>query len=218
MGETLRGAFGGLVPNERIAVVSNGTPPNEAAERSRDTQCVLLLTNLRRRKGVIEALEAAQLTLRKVPSARFLFVGSWEDEALERELKTSTGDTSRIEFLPPVFGRAKDLLLASAGILLFTPREPEGHPRVILEAMAAGLPVVTTDRGAIRETVSNGVTGYVLEDPDPVEIAGRLVELLENPDLYERMSSAALSHYEANYTQAAADARLADWLENIAEQ
>ena len=216
MGETLRDAFSGLVPDERIVVVSNGTPPNNAAERNRDTQCVLVLTNLRRRKGVIEAVEAAQFTLRKVPSARFLFVGSWEDEALERELKRSTDDTPRIEFLPPVSGPAKELLLASAGILLFTPREPEGHPRVILEAMAAGLPVVTTDRGAIRETVNHGVTGYVLKDPDPAEITSRLVELLENPDLHRRMSSAALSHYEAKYTQTAADTRLADWLGNVA--
>ena len=72
-----------------------------------------------------------------------------------------------VTFRPPVEGEEKDRLLASAAILLFPPVEPEGHPRVVLEALAAGVPVVTTDRGAIRETVSDGRDGFVLPDPEP---------------------------------------------------
>jgi len=216
LGESLRHAFGDLVSTERIAVVPNGTPPNRAGDSIRDTRCVVFLSNLRRRKGVTEALDAALMALREVPSARVIFVGTWEDERLERDLRSAAAGMRGVEFRPSVSGSAKDELLATAGILLFPPREPEGHPRVVLEAMAAGLPVVTTDRGAIAETVRDGITGFVLPDPDPVELAGRLVSLLTDEDLYKRMSTAARSEYEAKYTQTAADARLADWLVDVA--
>jgi len=215
MGESLRDAFGGLVSSERISVVPNGTPHNTADDSIRDKQCALFLSNFRRRKGVIEALEAALLALREVPSARFVFVGAWED-GLEHDPTTAAARNHGVEFRPPVSGSTKDELLATAGILLFPPREPEGHPRVVLEAMAAGLPVITTDRGAIAETVRDGITGFVLPDPDPVELAVRLVSLLTDDDLYTRMSTAARSEYEAKHTQAAADERLADWLVHVA--
>ena len=143
----------------------------------RDTQCVVFLSNFRRRKGVIEALDAALMALREVPSARVIFVGDWE-EGLERELRSRGSENRGSRVPPPGVRRAKDELLATAGILLFPPREPEGHPRVVLEAMAAGLPVITTDSGAIAETVRDGITGFVLPDPDPVELAVRLVSLL----------------------------------------
>ena len=216
LGESLRHAFGDLVSSDRIAVVGNGTPPNTAEDSIRDRRCVVFLSNLRRRKGVREALDAALMALREVPAARVIFVGDWEDERLERDLRSAAARMPGVQFRPSVSGGEKDELLATSGVLLFPPREPEGHPRVVLEAMAAGLPVVTTDRGAIAETVRDGITGFVLPEPDPVELAARLVSLLTEEDLYERMSTAAQSEYAAKYTQTAADARLADWLMNVA--
>ena len=73
-------------------------------------------------------------------------------------------------------------------MLLFPPVEPEGHPRVVLEALAAGLPVITTDRGAIAETVVEGESGFVLDHPVPDELAARVLRLLRDPELRDRMS------------------------------
>ena len=64
MGESLRAVFEGLVPAERITVVANGTPEFEPESPiQRDPEHVLFLSHLRRRKGVIEAVEAALLVL-----------------------------------------------------------------------------------------------------------------------------------------------------------
>jgi glycosyltransferase involved in cell wall biosynthesis len=217
MGESLRDVFGELVPSDRVEVVPNGTPRNSANGVTRDRYQVLFLSSLRRRKGVVEAVEAAAITARRVPRARFIFAGSWEDPELDEQVRARAEPSDgRIEFRGEVLGRAKDSLLASTGVLLFPPRDPEGHPRVVLEAIAAGLPVVATDRGAIRETIEEGVNGFVLSEPRPEELADRLIRLLEDDQLYESMSRAAYALYEERFTQQAADRRLAEWLLDVA--
>jgi glycosyltransferase involved in cell wall biosynthesis len=216
MGESLRSMFAGLVPAERIKVVPNGTPEPDLDGAKRDANTVLFLSNLRRRKGIVEALQAALLVLRDEPSARFLFAGEWEDEQLEQRLRTMSRGKDGIHFLPAVADAEKNRLLASASVFLFPPVEPEGHPRVVLEALAAALPVVTTNRGAIAETVTDGETGFVMREPLPQDLADRLLRLLRDGDLRNRMSLAARASYLQRFTQNEADRRLADWLQETA--
>jgi glycosyltransferase involved in cell wall biosynthesis len=218
MGSSLRWVFDGFVPEDRIAVVPNGTPDPGLNGVSKDSQTVLFLSNLRRRKGLIEAVEAALIVLQKRRTARFLFVGEWESPTLEctvRQRAASAGD--RILFLPAAVGAEKDQILRSATMLLFPPSEPEGHPRVVLEALAAGLPVVTTNRGAIAETVVDGQSGFVLQDPDPDELAACVLALLDDAALRESFADAARARYLEHFTQQAADEQLATWLRGIAE-
>lgn len=70
-----------------------------------------------------------------------------------------------------VRGAVKSALFLSHEIFAFPPVEPEGLPWVILEAMSARLPVVTTDQGAIREVVDDGETGFIAE-PTVADVAG----------------------------------------------
>lgn len=217
MGSSLRSVFQDLVPPDRIAVVPNGTPEPRTNGVRRGADTVLFLSNLRRRKGVVETFEAALLVVRDHPSARFVFVGEWEDPKLEQDLLARAAFADgRIEFRSRAVGAEKDTLLASAAMLLFPPVEPEGHPRVVLEAIAAGLPVVTTDRGAIAETVVDGKSGFVLPDPAPADLAARVLLLLRDSELRERMGRAARETYLARFTQEQADLRLAEWLEGVA--
>jgi glycosyltransferase involved in cell wall biosynthesis len=213
MGRSLRGVFDELVPAERIVVVPNGTPEPTFRGGASDGETVLFLSNLRRRKGVVEALDAALQVIPARPTARFIFAGGWESPQLEAALRARAAPSDgRIAFLPVVEDTQKDALLASASVLLFPPIEPEGHPRVVLEAMAHGLPVVTTDRGAIAETVIDGECGYVLPDARPDELANRILRLLGDRQLREQMAREARSRYLSLFTQEHADRRLAEWL------
>ena len=115
-------------------------------------------------------------------------------------------------------GAEKSRLLASAAVLLFPPVEPEGHPRVVVEALAAGIPVVTTNRGAIGETVVDGESGFVLDEPDPPVLASCVLRLLDDDSLRERQSRAARDRYLSLFTQERADRRLADWLVAVANE
>jgi glycosyltransferase involved in cell wall biosynthesis len=216
MGPSLRWVFEGIVPSDRIAVVGNGTPePEILADGASDH--VLFLSNLRRRKGVVEALEAACIVVEQRPSTRFTFVGEWEDDDLERTLRARAASLEgMVEFQASVFGIEKERLIASASVLLFPPVEREGHPRVVLEALAAGVPVVTTDRGAISETVVDGQSGFVLSEPEPRLLADHVLRLLDDEALRAQFGQAARATYLERFTQDRADRELTDWLLGIA--
>jgi glycosyltransferase involved in cell wall biosynthesis len=218
MGESLRHVLEAFVPPEKVAVVPNGTPRLGAELHLRRRKRVLFLSNLLTRKGVVEAVEAAVIVARQDPEVRFIFAGSWESPELERTVRGVAEEASdRIHFMAPVAGREKIQLLLSSGILLFPPVKPEGHPRVVLEGLAAGLPIVTTDRGAIAQTVIDGECGFVLDDPVPARLADRICELIGDRALYERMSHAAQARHLAEFTPEATDGRLVRWLLETAE-
>jgi colanic acid/amylovoran biosynthesis glycosyltransferase len=79
--------------------------------------------------------------------------------------------------------------LAAADALLHASLS-EGLPNVVLEAMACGIPVVTTDCGAVREAVTDGVEGYVVEVRDPGQLAAALKSLWCDAELRARMGRA----------------------------
>jgi glycosyltransferase involved in cell wall biosynthesis len=220
LGESLRSAVADVVPASKVAVVPNGTPDPHLDGRPREADMGLFLGNLRTRKGVSEALEAALIVVGQRPGSRFVFAGDCPDKSLGRELRLKSQQADgRIEVRTTAVSGAEKLdLLSSSAFLLFPPVEPEGHPRVVLEAMAAGLPVVATDRGAIAETVVDGECGYVLPDPVPVELAERMMRLLDDPDLRSSMSRASRDRYLARFTEDAADRALADWLARVAAE
>jgi glycosyltransferase involved in cell wall biosynthesis len=213
VGARLRSLFDGLMPSERIAVVPNGTPDVARENGARLPNRVVYLSNLVKDKGIIEAVEAALILIERHPEVEVLFAGDWDDPSVERQLRERVGSANgRVRFLDSVAGEEKERLLQSASVLLFPPRAPEGHPRVVLEAICRGIPLVTTDRGAIRETVTDGESAFVLTDPDPHELADRVLQLLSDDDLRDRMGRAARERYERAYTQEAADRRMAQWL------
>jgi glycosyltransferase involved in cell wall biosynthesis len=76
----------------------------------------------------------------------------------------------------------------------------EGFPRSILEAMRAGLPVVVSDVGGVRESVEDGITGFVIPVRDPQALAVRLAELLADGALRRRLGSAGRARYEREFT------------------
>jgi glycosyltransferase involved in cell wall biosynthesis len=205
LGESLRGLFVGLFPADKIAVVPNGTPAFDSDGVEPDPNRVLYLSNFHRKKGIDR------------PQTQFVFAGDWESPEVEREVRqlAARGDGA-IEFLPQVDGEAKRRLIASSWVLLFPVAWGEGHPRIVLEALAAGLPLVTTDRATISDTVGDGEAGFVLPHPDPAHLADRLLVLLRDHELRARMSHTARSRYFKRFTQEQADEVLASWLTTVA--
>ena len=217
LGESLRDLLEGILPSSRIAVVPNGTPDPGSRDHTPGDPVGLYLGNLYPRKGALEALEAAQIVMRQRPQARFVFAGECPDPSVRERFEGVMAETDgRIELRPPVSGREKDELLFDSGFLLFPPARQEGHPRVVLEAMAAGLPVITTDRGTIAETVIDGQCGYVLPAPVPSELAAFVIELYDDAGFRDEMGRAARARYLERFTEDVADRALADWLEGVA--
>jgi glycosyltransferase involved in cell wall biosynthesis len=103
----------------------------------------------------------------------------------------------RVEFL----GRRSDVAKILAGANIFAlATKWEGLPLSILEAMRAGLPVIASDVGGVREAVTDGETGFVVESGDAGGLEQRLATLVQDSSLRKRFGAAGRSRYESNFT------------------
>jgi glycosyltransferase involved in cell wall biosynthesis len=131
------------------------------------------------------------------------------------ELVQSLGLTSRVTFLgfrrdvPERLARAQAFLLVSKW---------EGFPRSILEAMRAGLPVVATEIGGVKESVVDGTTGFVIPPGDTVRLRECLRELIACPELRIRMGEAGRRRYEERFTFDRLVARTTQVYETVLER
>jgi glycosyltransferase involved in cell wall biosynthesis len=216
LGESLRSLFAGILPPERLHVVPNGKdiayPPRPPADgRLR----IVYLANMLRTKGVLDVLHAVPAVAAACPEAEFVFAGAWEEPVLRREIETflAANPALPIRWVGATGGKDKSDLLNRADIFAFpTYYPPEGHPWVIVEAMAAGLPIISTDQGAILESVHDGANGFIVPKRDPRAVAERIITLARDPALRARMGRESRRLYEAEFTEARMVARLGDAL------
>ena len=203
LADSLRGAFGALVQSEHVHVVANGVRDTglglPAGERP---PTVLHLSTLWTEKGAFDVLELARRSRSKQSGARFVLAGPWYDDA-ERgeaeELVRREELDDRVEFTGPVRGASKDQLLRDAAVVLL-PSRWEGQPLVLLEAFAAGTPVVASRVGAVPDTVADGVEGFLVEPGNVAQMEDRVTKLLGDPDLRSEFGEAARRRYEADYS------------------
>jgi glycosyltransferase involved in cell wall biosynthesis len=217
LGPDLRECFAGLVAPGRIRVLPNGVPDPGVARRAPDAGrgfTILYLGQLSDLKGV-DDLVAAFESLR-VPDARLVLAGDWLSRAdadrIGRAI-TASPARARIELVGPVDAAAKARRLADADVLALPTRQPEGQPLVILEAMAAGLPVIATRRGAIADVVHDGVTGLLVPEADPPALARALRGLARDRELAARLGEEGRRLWARELTEERAMARVAEELE-----
>ena len=217
LGEGLRSLFEGLVPLDQVVIVPNGTPDFAVGLLPFDSPAGgvrgLFLSNLRIRKGLFVVLEAAIESLRRFPELEFVFAGEWESNVEREQAMAIAQDwlaTNRLHFCGVVVGDEKHRLLLSCDFLVFPPIEPEGHPRVVLESMAAGLPIITTPQGAIVETVVEGETGFMVQPGNARAVAEKIAYLIEHPEIRQAMGRAARERFLKHYTAEASASRLAN--------
>lgn len=149
-------------------------------------------------KGQRYLVEAAPHVLERHPEARFVVVGGGELRAdLERRTREA-GVADRFLFT----GARDDVpdLLASFDVLA-SPSLFEGLCLAVIEAQAAGVPVVATPVGGVRETVVDGETGYLCPPGDPGALAERIVFCLDHPDEARRVADEAKRRVGARFSR-----------------
>jgi len=161
-----------------------------------DAPLVTLLARFQSVKGHEIFLDAARRISRRVPEIRFAIAGEnvfglTADEALKRKVVSQVQADAhlreRVEFLGWV-DRPEELLAAS-DVLVCSSRF-ESFGMVLVEAMASGVPVVSTQAGGPAEIVVDGETGYLVPPDHPDLIADRVMTLLEDGNLRSRMGEA----------------------------
>lgn len=208
LGTSLKSMFEGILPVERIRIIPNGIPDSFRDVRNNPSnghrRTILFLSTLLKEKGVLDVLNALPTIANLVPDVRAVFAGEWyraEDERAAREIVRDHKLESRVEFIGPVSPPRKFEVAREADVFVMpTCYKYEGHPYVILEAMSAGLPVVSTNVGCIPETVINDVTGFIVETGNGEELARRVASLLTDDDLRSRMGQASRARFLERYT------------------
>lgn len=212
----------GLERPERIVTVRNGVEapehPGGGAVRSElgigpDELIVTQVAVLRSGKGHDATAAAFLRVLEYLPQARLLLVGDGPDrELIERALEplgTSALALGHRDDVPAVLD-ASDVVVA--------PSVVDAFPTVLLEAMAAGVPVVATAVGGIPEIVVDEETGLLVDaPPDVSELAGALRRVLEAPALRSRLGLAGRARYEREFTATAWADRMRDLYGTVLE-
>lgn len=169
------------VPSAKVRVVPNGIDlglyrPRIAAGRPRR---ITVVACLREEKRVDVLIGAAPAILARHPDAEFVIAGDGICRADLEAQARALGVLDRCRFL----GHRDDVpaILADADVFVL-PSRSEASPNSIIEAMAAGLPVVATDVGGIPELVADGHTGRLVPPGDPAALGRALLDLLDHPD------------------------------------
>jgi len=142
-------------------------------------------------------IRAFALVAPDFPQARLWLVGEGSDlGALEQQAQQSLPQGS-FRFIPP----RQDLrpLFRQAGLLALSSRS-ESLPNVVLEAMAAGLPVAATAVGGVPEMVTPAQTGWLAPPGDPPALASVLGRMLANPEQGRAMGQAARRRVELDFS------------------
>lgn len=141
---------------------------------------------LTRQKGFNYLIEAVPLVLRSRPEVRFFIGGEGQSEADLIRQRDEAGLTDRVVFL----GFRDDIPeLLSAFDIFVLPSIYEGLPVSLVEAMAAGLPIVTTDVDGNCEAIGPDEAGIAVEPGNPPALAGALLQLIAGPELRRRMGN-----------------------------
>ncbi|MGA2139358.1 MAG: glycosyltransferase family 4 protein [Verrucomicrobiia bacterium] len=225
MGENLRFNFERWLPAEKIFVVGSGIETSEVPQRSVAADhpfTVLFLGNLIREKGVFVLLDAAPKIVAAHPQVRFVFAGDWqvESDRMEAERKIRESKLQeRICFAGVVWGERKWQLLADADAFVYPTYYPlEAHPLVVVEALEAGLPVVTTRWAAIPEIIEDGVNGLLASPRDVEDLAEKVLRIIRDPAMRARMSGANRRRFQDFYTHEHYGNRMIDVFETLAAQ
>jgi len=154
---------------------------------------------LHRQKGHRDLIAAAAIVVREEPACRFVIVGEGKERvALELEI-AAAGLAHHVTLA----GRTHDAVAALASFDLFVlPSLWEGLPLTLLEAMAAGLPVVASDVDGIPEALGDPPVGRLVPPRDPERLATALLELLRDRDAAARLGEAGRRRVREQFTLA----------------
>ena len=206
LGERMKWDVNSFIPDDRLIYVPNGIKNhnfNLQNKQSSNIQ-VLFLSNLVPSKGPFEVLKAANIVTKQSANICFILAGADSSQSFTQELRSYINNKSLDEYVSMpgrVDGDEKDKLFSESDIFVFPSYfKREVFGTVNVEAMSWGLPVITSDEGAISEIVEDGITGFIVNPKSPKEIANKILILASNPDLRRRMGMRGRKIFESKYS------------------
>ncbi|MEM9313368.1 MAG: glycosyltransferase family 4 protein [Pseudomonadota bacterium] len=194
------------VPEDRVSVTHttfDGALLRETeAPPSSDRFTFLFMSRLIRQKGIVELIRAAAMLRDRGFSFRVVIAGSGPFAGEAKEEVMRAGLTGIVELPGYLRGVEKGGALKGADAFVFPTYHGEGCPNCVLEAMAAGLPVISTTVGGIPDVMQPPAGGVLLDSVSADAVADAMQRFLEDPDECARLSTEnerlAWAKFEAN--------------------
>jgi glycosyltransferase involved in cell wall biosynthesis len=181
------------LPLPPVEVVPNGVDLETfrpGADWPADDGYVLFVGRLVAQKGVTFLLEALSVVLQRCPETRLIVVGDGELDLFFKRITRYLGIPHRVTFLDWTTG--PDLVaLYQRSKFVVVPSYYEPFGIVALEAMACGRPVIASRIGGLAEIVNDGVNGFLVEAGNHLQLAQRMVHLIQDRERREAMGQAA---------------------------
>lgn len=180
-----------VIPNGVEVEHFAGAEPIELPQGRR----VLFVNRLDRRKGFVVMIDAFRLVAETHPDALLVVAGDGRERSAVRRLPRAVRDRVVLlgnvphDLLPPYHAACEVFCAPATG--------QESFGIVLVEAMAAGLPIVATDIPGYREVVRGGEDGLLVPPEDPGAVAAALRRLLDDPELSARLARSARSRADA---------------------
>lgn len=184
--------------NRDVLVIPNGIDLEKFEDLSRVTfrkrwkiedeeKILTFVGTLRPIKGVEYLIRAMKIIRQKNADARLMLVGNGEErEKLEKLVKELILE-EYVRFIGKVQNEEVPEYMAASDIFIL-PSLSEGFPVTVLEAMASGLPIIVTRVRGLQEIIKDGENGFLVEPKNPEQIAEKVLMLLEDDELRERIS------------------------------
>jgi glycosyltransferase involved in cell wall biosynthesis len=150
-------------------------------------------------KGIVELLSAIELVRQKLCGAYLLLIGAFEDgDPIPEDIRQKVSEDEYIRHIKWTEDPRPYLHLMDVLVL---PTHREGLPGVLLEAAAAGTPIVVTAATGVNDVVENGCSALISPIGDVHSIAHNVLEVLLNPALAQKLSHNALRKVEAEFSR-----------------
>ena len=179
---------------------------NFSSRKLKNNGKVNLLTIARfvEKKGIRYGVQAVAKVLKKNQNIEYKIVG---DGPLKRDLEgliieLNVSDNVKLigwKQQEEIVGLLKDTDILLAPSVTSQDGDQEGTPTVLMEALARGMPVISTYHSGIPELVQDGISGFLVPERDTNALADRLVYLLENQEMWSAMGRAGRDYVEKNY-------------------
>ena len=209
LSDSLRKNLEPFLPEDKISVVHNfvdhdilkGVDSAVVANKDTSKLRILFLSNLMRQKGILDLLKALLILKQKGVLFKAVLAGELEAGSSDQVLSLVDQLEGQVTYAGILRGRAKLDELAKANVFVLpTFYEMEGQPMALLEAMAAGNIVITTEHAGIPDIFVAGKNGFYVSKQDPSDLADKLMELSKNlPECRHIMTTNHLETKE-NYT------------------
>ncbi len=200
------------IPEWKIRVIHNGVDikkfqPSANKRRVKaelgfnpDDLAIVSVGRLYARKGLFTLMESVPAVVKRFPNAKFIISGKGQSDEMHKltSYADKLGVRGNVIFTGYYPDNQLPKLYQAADVFAFSTFY-EHHPFAVLEALATGLPVVTTTVGGIPETIESGKNGFLVKPFNPRQFSEKILYLLEHPALAVEVGTQARKTIVENY-------------------